>query len=285
MSNAGRTPRKRRWPRCQHVIFDCDSTLTAVEGIDVLARDPAVRSQIEALTRAAMEGEVNLSEIYGRRLAMLQPTHRQVHAIRSAYKQYVVADARELIHYLLSCGHDVYIVSGGLIEPVREFGIWLGVPPENIRAVEVEYDELSPEWWLPDKKWERPYRSYQPTPLADSAGKLGVVQNLLERRHGRRLLVGDGHSDLAARPAVDLFVGFGGVECRARVRDEADVFIECASLAAVSCLASGSDAIEGSEGSALPSLVQRGLSQIRDGRVRFRDAAVRSLFVTEESAT
>ena len=39
-------------------------------------------------------------------------------------------------------------------------------------------------------------------------------------------MVGDGVSDLEAKPVVDLFIGFGGVGVRERVRAEADVYIE-----------------------------------------------------------
>ncbi|MEY4925035.1 MAG: Phosphoserine phosphatase, partial [Verrucomicrobiota bacterium] len=42
------------------VIFDCDSTLSAIEGIDELARlrGPALFAQVEAQTTAAMEGKI-----------------------------------------------------------------------------------------------------------------------------------------------------------------------------------------------------------------------------------
>ena len=38
-------------------------------------------------------------------------------------------------------------------------------------------------------------------------------------------MIGDGASDLEAKPAVDLFIGFGGVHIRPLVRDNADVFV------------------------------------------------------------
>ena len=38
-------------------------------------------------------------------------------------------------------------------------------------------------------------------------------------------MIGDGASDLEAKPAVDLFIGFGGVHTRPVVRDNADVFV------------------------------------------------------------
>lgn len=272
--------RHHRRLRHQHIIFDCDSTLTAVEGIDVLAEDPGMKSRIAALTRAAMDGNMDLSEVYGDRLALLQPTRRQIHAVRSAYKQHVVEDAADVIAWLTAHGHDVYIVSGGLIDPVRELGIWLGIPRANIRAVEVQYDELSSRWWLPGGDWDTAYMDYRRGPLALSYGKAQVIRDLLQHRPGRRLLVGDGHSDLAASEAVDLFVGFGGVATRPQVRRLASVFIECPSLAAISCLAAGPEVTTRLDRPEDRDLVRKGLSQIKAGQVKFRDPKARSLFLS-----
>ncbi len=64
------------------------------------------------------------------------------------------------------------------------------------------------------------------TPLIESQGKADVVEYLLKGRYGRSMLIGDGMSDLAARPAVDLVVGFGGVVIRQGVVDGAEIFIK-----------------------------------------------------------
>ena len=52
-----------------------------------------------------------------------------------------------------------------------------------------------------------------------------MVRDVRARSHGKAALIGDGVSDLEAKPAVDLFIGFGGVARRARVEENADVFI------------------------------------------------------------
>jgi phosphoserine phosphatase len=50
------------------IVFDCDSTLSKIEGIDELARLRGEKtfSEIEALTNAAMNGEVAIDEIFAR---------------------------------------------------------------------------------------------------------------------------------------------------------------------------------------------------------------------------
>jgi len=132
-----------RWPHYEHVFFDCDSTLTTIEGIDVLADHAGKKWRVEVLTRAAMDGELDLEEVYGKRLLAVKPTREQIRNIRQAYKRNVVEDAAAVIAALQHLGHKVYIISGGLAEPVEEFGIFLGVPQENIRAVGVAYNQLS----------------------------------------------------------------------------------------------------------------------------------------------
>ena len=60
--------------------------------------------------------------------------------------------------------------------------------------------------------------------LTRGGGKELVVRDVRARTHGRAAFVGDGASDLEAKPAVDLFVGFGGVHVRPKVKENADVF-------------------------------------------------------------
>ena len=58
----------------QRVIFDCDMTLVAVEGIDELARLKGQAEYIADLTRQAMDGKIPLEEVYAKRLELLRPT-------------------------------------------------------------------------------------------------------------------------------------------------------------------------------------------------------------------
>ena len=86
-----------RWPHYEHVFFDCDSTLTAVEGIDVLAESVGKGRRVEILTQAAMDGQLDLSEVYDKRLRAVRPTQQQVFDIRRSYKRHIVEDAARVI--------------------------------------------------------------------------------------------------------------------------------------------------------------------------------------------
>lgn len=228
-----------RWPPFEHVFFDCDSTLTTVEGIDVLAEAMGKRQRVEVLTHAAMEGTIDLEEVYAKRLRTLRPTRQQILDIRHSYKRNIVEDAALVVSALQSLGHKVYIISGGLAEPVEEFGVSLGIPRERIRAVGITYNELSGQWWEKSEADNIRYMTYTDGALTISDGKAQIVRELLGDQRGRSLLIGDGNSDLLAGIAVDLFVGFGGVVSRPKVKAGAPVFMESTSLAPLLGLAGG----------------------------------------------
>jgi phosphoserine phosphatase len=271
-----------RWPPYEHVFFDCDSTLTAVEGIDILAESVGKKWRVEVLTNAAMDGKLDLEEVYAKRLRAIRPTHKQIVQIRRDYKRHVVEDAKELIATLHTLGHKVYIISGGLLEPVQQFGIYLGVPKERIRAVDVAYDQLSGDWWDSDgvdsgTKNEK-YMNFDEGALTISDGKAQIVQELRGAASGKSLLIGDGSSDLLASRAVDLFVGYGGVVARERVLAEAPVFLHSRSLAPLLPLIAGPAACRAARNQPYEPLFKKGLQLIETGAITFKDERLNQKF-------
>jgi len=270
-----------RWPPYKHIFFDCDSTLTTVEGIDVLADLAGKGLRVSILTEAAMNGDLALEEIYAKRLKAVKPTRGQISRIRQIYKQNVVQDAAELIAALQYLDRKVYIISGGLADPVIEFGVYLGVPRENIRAVGVQYNALSGNWWqhLDEKPnaAER-YLSHTEDGLTVSDGKAQIVKELLGDQSGRSLLIGDGVSDLLAGSEVDLFIGFGGVEKRPRVAQEAPVFIESKSLAPLLGLAAGPVAAHYLHDTIHQPLLEKANKLISMGVINFQNEQLKNKF-------
>ena len=57
------------------LLIDCDSTLSALEGIDELGRlkGPDVFRRVEEMTHDAMEGRLAVEAVFGRRLEIIQP--------------------------------------------------------------------------------------------------------------------------------------------------------------------------------------------------------------------
>jgi phosphoserine phosphatase len=264
------------WPVSDLVIFDCDSTLSRVEGIDELARMAGMQDDVAELTDRAMSGDVPLENVYAHRLTLSNPTQTQVGYIRRIYRESVIPDAREVIAALQALGCKVFIVSSGLIEPVRDFGVWLGVPRSQVYAVDMEYDQLAGEWW---RYWEQPggqnpnanYLAVKNNPLTGTGGKAAVIDRIRERHAGRALLIGDGTSDLEAKAHVDLFVGFGGVAYRERVAAQSPVYLKTPYLSPILPIALGRLSNE----PPWQYLFAYGLERIKTGEVLFSDHAMR----------
>ena len=276
-------PRRVRWPEFSHVVFDCDSTLSSVEGIDMLAEGLGLEDEIAALTDAAMAGEIDLSDIYGARLEMLQPSEQAVASLRSAYKTHTVPDAAAVIAALREVDVEVYVVSGGLLDPVTEFAVHLGIDANNVRGVQAHYDALSGDWWRHGQErsgQEKDFAGFEASALTRTDGKPDVIRALFAGTSGQTMLVGDGASDERAAGSVDLFVGFGGVTRRERVAERAPVYIHATSLAPVLPIALGPGGRARLSSAATRGTFERGLALLGAGDVTFQDDGRREQLLT-----
>ena len=262
----------------QRVIFDCDSTLTTVEGIDELATLKGQTEHIAELTRLAMDGLVPLEEVYAARLELLQPTRAELARVGRIYRRTLVPHAAEVVAGLQAADVEVFIVSGGLKASVVDLARYLKIPDENVFAVEVELDPFQGQWWdYPRHRYagnpDERYLAFAPSPLAESSGKITVAGAL--SKGARTMLVGDGSTDLATYDTVDLFTGFGGIARRQAVVDGADVFVEGPGLAAVLPLAlSRSSGLKLKE-TPFESVLKAGCAEIAENRVLFKNAEYR----------
>lgn len=198
------------------VAFDCDSTLSAIEGIEALAGERM--GEIRALTDRAMNGELPLEAVYGLRLEAIRPDREQVRAVGRLYVEHLLPNVAEVVAALRWLGKRVAIVSGGLAEPVRALARSIGVDPREVHAVSVRHDERGA------------YAGFDAaSPLARAGGKREVLAKL-----GRPLaFVGDGATDLEASDLCARFVAFGGVARRESVFAGADATCDTPDFAAL----------------------------------------------------
>jgi phosphoserine phosphatase len=197
------------------ICFDCDSTLSSIEGIDELARihGPEVFARVEAMTRDAMNGRIRLEEVFGRRLDIIRPGAADAAAIGGRYLANVEPTAKATIAVLVERGWTPVIVSGGFRQAIRPLADFLGVA--RVEAVDLHFG--------PDGAYSGYDAAY---PTTRTGGKLEVIRALRsELRPAMVVMVGDGVSDLETRPEVELFVGYGGFTARDRVEREAAVFV------------------------------------------------------------
>lgn len=202
------------------IVFDCDSTLSSIEGIEYLARDH--REEVQALTRKAMEGELPLEEVFGERLELVRPSVGDLERTGRAYVETALPHGPELCAALRELGKLICVLSGGLRPAVLHLTRTLGIEDEDVYAVGVEFDAGGS------------YAGFDSTnPLTRAGGKLDLLRKLQSAAPGPIALVGDGATDLEAAPACGLFVAFGGVERREKVFAGADAHCEVPDLAAL----------------------------------------------------
>lgn len=203
------------------VCFDCDSTLSSVEGIDELARREGLFDEVAALTDKAMNGELALEEVYAHRLAMIKPNQAAIDWLADLYIRQLVEGVEETIRVLLDRGKQVHIISGGLRQAILPLARHLGVPEEHVHAVDVVFDE------------QGEYQDFaRHSPLAMSGGKARVCRRL-RMRFSSLAMIGDGKTDLEAKDAGAYMIGFGGVVRRPLVEAEADCYVSDRSLVAI----------------------------------------------------
>lgn len=201
------------------VFFDVDSTLVTIEGIDELAQG---NPEIARLTAAAMNGEIGLDQVYARRLEIIRPTRAAIENLGRLYVNSLIDGATETIDTLTKAGAEVHLVTAGIAQAINPVAEALGIPSRAVHAVPLRFRENGQYEDFDRKSF-----------LAKPGGKETVVRDVRARTHGRAAFVGDGVSDLETKAAVDLFIGFGGVQVRPRVKEHAGVFVSSRSLAGV----------------------------------------------------
>jgi len=203
------------------VCFDCDSTLSKIEGIDELGRRSGLFDQLVALTNAAMNGELALEDIYGKRLELIKPDKEQMDSLADLYISEMVEGVEEVFSTLLAQGKQVHIISGGIRQAILPLAAKLGLPVENVHAVDVLFNA------------DGSYLNFdQQSPLAKTGGK-AVICKQIQLAGQTMAMIGDGKTDLEAKQAGATVIGFGGVMQRDIVLEQADVFVKETSLLAV----------------------------------------------------
>jgi len=219
------------WPGAKIVFFDCDSTLAAIEGIDELAARCGV--DVAALTSAAMSGEIPLDQVFRKRLERIAPAPEDLEWVAERYQQTQVTGAHDVIKSLRKLRVNCQVISGGLLPAVAPFARTLGFADDEIHAVPFPLGSLPLDAAI-DVACAHP--------LARDGGKPEIIAHVCESLgldSDRAMLVGDGASDLEAAPGLGLFVGFGGVVTRDRVRDQSPVFLPGPSLSGAALLGAG----------------------------------------------
>jgi len=194
------------------ICFDCDSTLSKIEGIDELARRVGLGEEMSRLTDAAMNGEVLLEAVYEQRLSLIRPDRRSIDWLADLYIAQIVDGVKDVFEALTSPDKELHIISGGLRQAILPLARVLGLPEAQVHAVDIYFNA------------DGSYRDYdQNSPLARSGGKAEICRRLLKAQRSL-VMIGDGKTDMEAKQAGAVVIGFGGVVDRPIVREQADFY-------------------------------------------------------------
>lgn len=178
-----------------NIIFDLDSTLTTIEGIDELGALKNMQESIKKLTDTAMAGEVSLEAVFQERLSLIRPTKIDLEMVGQLYLANITPNAKEIVSKLKK-SHRLFIVSGGYDLCIKPVADYLGI--ENYFSNRIHFDENGNYVGLDTS-----------IPLWRDGGKAQIMQEIKKKYPEKTIMVGDGISDLES--GADQFIYFAGV--------------------------------------------------------------------------
>lgn len=192
-----------------NIIFDLDSTLATIEGIDELARIKGVGDRIVAMTNDAMAGKLPLDQVFKKRLEIINPTPKDLQQIANLYLQNLTLHIKHTIKALQTPQNKLFIVTGGYYECAYPVAKYLGI--KNLYANKLLF------------KGDKYLGLDEEIPLWKNGGKGEVVNLIKDKYPGYTVMIGDGYSDYEA--GADKFICYAGVVERPEVTNLADEVI------------------------------------------------------------
>ncbi len=124
------------------VAFDMDSTLIEAEVIDELAKRAGVGEQVSAITERAMRGELDFSESFRARVALLEGLEESALATVAGELK-ITEGAEHLIATLRALGYRTAILSGGFTYFARCLQQRLGIDYVFANELEIEHGRVT----------------------------------------------------------------------------------------------------------------------------------------------
>ena len=175
--------------------FDMDSTLIEQEVIVELAKTAGIGEQVEAITEAAMRGEMDFDESFAQRVALLKGIPTSV-LDDICSRLSLSTGARTTISALKALGYHTVLVSGGFTYFARYIAEQLGIDEVHANALDIDEGEVTGHVQLP---------------IINGAKKAAIAEHTAERMGidmSQVVCVGDGANDLPMMALADLGVAF-----------------------------------------------------------------------------
>lgn len=199
------------------VCFDMDSTLIQTEVIDELAKVAGIGDQVASITESAMRGEIDFSESFRQRMALLEGLEEST--LQQIAKDLPITEGAErLISTLRHFGYKVAILSGGFTYFANFLKEKLGVDYVYANQLDFENGKLTGK-----VKGD----------IIDGQMKAKLLQQLAEEEGistEQVIAVGDGANDLPMLSIAGLGIAF---HAKPLVREQAQHSIATLGLDAI----------------------------------------------------
>ena len=171
-----------------------------------------------------MEGNTKFDEALSTRLSIMKPSRESILKCLDEHPLQFSPGIERLIDILSERGTSVYLVSGGFRIMIEPLARKLCVGRDHIYANTILFHEAGDN---EDGKVEGEYAGFDSSELTSrDMGKPAALSKIKESGgYDTVVMVGDGATDMQARPPADAFVGYGGVAVRDAVRDGACWFV------------------------------------------------------------
>jgi phosphoserine phosphatase len=204
--------------RAKHlIVLDADSTLLQGEMIDLLAERCGCGSEVAAVTKAAMAGEVDFADALRQRVRLLAGLKEgDLEAVRDGIV--LTPGARTLVRTLKRLGYELAVVSGGFTQVIGPLVTELGI--DHLAANELVLDGGVVTGELAGA-------------IVDRAGKAAALVTFAAAAGvpvARTIAVGDGANDIDMLAAAGLGIAFNA---KPVVREAADAALSVPYLDAI----------------------------------------------------
>lgn len=162
-----------------------------------------------------MNGETLFEDALKERLDIIKPSQDQVKNCSEQHPLKLSPHIQSLFNFLRQKGVDIFLISGGFIQLIEPLLVALGIPKDHVYANVLEFNK--------DGTF-RGFDANQPT--SRTGGKAEALHQIMQKYGYKKVvMIGDGVTDMEARPPAFMFIGYGGVTIREKVRLGADCFI------------------------------------------------------------
>ena len=203
-------------------VFDFDSTLTSVEGLDVLA-DISLRNnpdknnvinKIQEITDLGIDGDISFSDSLSTRIALLKANKYQLSELVDLLKTKLSESVKANKDFFSKYRDQIYVISCGFKEFIEPVVADLYIAPERIFANTFTFDENGTITGFDEKN-----------PLSQHNGKVNCLK--LSGIQGEIQIIGDGYSDFVMKRegVADKFFAYTENVSRKKATDNADYIV------------------------------------------------------------